>query len=167
MITNTFRAISVSLLVIFSAPALMANDVIKVRLMGSDLAADIARGAVHACREKGYQVSAAVLDRSGDILAAQRDTLASRHTLEIAERKAGTVVLSGVDSGQMLKNRGDIRPELNEMRGLIVMEGGLQIRAAGSLIGAIGVSGAPGGDIDAACAEAGLEAVRDRLDFAD
>jgi len=144
-----------------------ATDVIKVRLMGSDLAADIARATVKACRAKGYQVAAVVLDRAGDMIAAQRDTLARRHTLEIAERKAGLVVLSGVDSGQMRANRGDIRPELNEMRGLIVMEGGVQIRAQGSLIGAVGVSGAPGGDIDADCARAGLEAVQDRLDFAD
>ncbi len=148
-------------------PAQAEDDVIKVRLMGSDLAADIARASVHACRERGYQVSAVVLDRAGDIIALQRDTLARRHTLEIAERKAGVVVLAGVDSGQMRDNRGDIRPELNHMQGLIIMTGGVQIRAAGSLIGAVGVSGAPGGDIDADCAEAGIEAVSERLDFAE
>lgn len=144
-----------------------ADDVIKVRVMGSDLAAEIAKAAVHACREKGYQASAVVLDRGGDMMAAQRDTLASRFTLEIAERKAGAVILSGVDSGELRKNRGDIRPELNHIRGLIVMEGGLQIRAAGSLIGSVGVSGAPGGDIDAECARAALDTVQDKLDFAD
>jgi uncharacterized protein GlcG (DUF336 family) len=147
--------------------AYAATDVIKVRIMGSDLAADVTRGAVHACRAKGYQVSAVVLDRAGDVIAAQRDTLAARHTLEIAERKAGTVVLAGVDSVQMVQNRQDIRPELNQMQGIIIMGGGVQIRAAGSLIGAVGVSGAPGGDIDEECAKAGLEKVADRLDFAD
>ncbi|MEK9672363.1 MAG: heme-binding protein [Rhodospirillaceae bacterium] len=152
--------------ILVSLPA-GADDVIKVRLMGSDLAADIARATVKSCRAKGYQVAAVVLDRAGDIMAAQRDTLARRHTLEIAERKAGLVVLSGADSGEMRAQRGDIRAELNEMRGLIVMEGGIQIRAAGSLIGAVGVSGAPGGDIDAACARDGLAAVQDRLDFVD
>ena len=53
------------------------------------------------------------------------------------------------------------------MTGIIVMEGGIPIRAAGSLVGAVGVSGAPGGDIDADCANAGIEAVQDRIDFAD
>lgn len=144
-----------------------ADDVIKVRLMGSDLAADIARAAVHACREKGYQTSAVVLDRAGDTMAAQRDTLARRHRLEIAARKAGLSVMSASNSGDMRDNRADIRPELNHMEGLIVMEGALPIQAAGSFIGAVGVSGAPDGDIDEECAAAGIEAVQDRLDFAD
>lgn len=149
------------------AGAAQAEDVIKVRLMGSDLAADIARGAVHDCREKGYQVSAVVLDRAGDMMAVQRDTFARRHTIEIAARKAGLTIMSGVDSGTMQESRQDIARQLNHMEGVIVMNGAIAIRAAGSLIGAVGVSGAPGGDIDAACATAGIEAVQDRIDFAD
>ena len=120
-------------------PAQAEGEIIKVRIMSSDLAAT----------------------------TAQRDPLASRHTLEIAERKAGLVVMSGVDSGDMRKNRDDIRPELNQMQGIIVMDGGVQIRVAGSLVGAVGVSGAPGGDIDAECARGGIDKVRDILDFAD
>ncbi|RVU38261.1 heme-binding protein [Hwanghaeella grinnelliae] len=144
-----------------------AEDIIKVRLMGSDLAADIARGAVQSCREMGYQVAAVVLDRAGDTMASQRDTFARRHTLEIAARKAGLSIMSGVASVEMRDSREDIRAELNHMDGIIVMEGGIPIRAAGSLVGAVGVSGAPGGDIDANCANAGIEAVQDRIDFAD
>ena len=142
-------------------PAQAEGEIIKVRIMSSDLAATIAQGAVHTCREKGYQAAAVVLDRAGNMIAAQRDTL------EIAERKAGLVVMSGVDSGDMRKNRDDIRPELNQMQGIIVMDGGVQIRVAGSLVGAVGVSGAPGGDIDAECARGGIDKVRDILDFAD
>ncbi|MGB9129230.1 MAG: heme-binding protein [Thiobacillus sp.] len=52
------------------------------------------------------------------------------------------------------------------MNGLIVMDGALPIRAAGSLIGAVGVSGAPGGDKDRACAAAALKKVEERLEFA-
>jgi len=147
--------------------AAAAEDIIKVRLMGSDLAADIARGAVQTCREMGYQVAAVVLDRAGDTMASQRDTFARRHTLEIAARKAGLSIMSGVPSVEMRDGREDIRAELNHMTGIIVMEGGIPIRAAGSLVGAVGVSGAPGGDIDADCANAGIEAVQDRIDFAD
>jgi len=149
------------------APVAGAEDIIKVRLMGSDLAADIARAAVHSCRDMGYQVAAVVLDRAGDTMASQRDTFARRHTLEIAARKAGLSIMSGVASGEMRDGRDDIRAELNHMQGIIVMEGGIPIRAAGSLVGAVGVSGAPGGDIDANCANAGIAAVQDRLDFAD
>ena len=148
-------------------PALAAQpDMLPVRQISLELARDIAMTAVEACRRDGYNVSAVVLDRAGNVQAALRDTLATRHTLEIAERKAGMTVMSGIDSGEFRAARGDIRPELNHIAGLIVMDGALPIRAAGSLIGAVGVSGAPGGDKDAACAAAALKKVEERLEFA-
>ncbi len=143
-----------------------ATDMVPVRQIGLELARDIAMGAVEACRKDGYNVSAVVLDRAGNVQAALRDTLAARHTLEIAERKAGMTIMSGIGSGEFRAARGDIRPELNHMTGLIVMDGALPIRAAGALIGAVGISGAPGGDKDAACAAAALQKVEERLEFA-
>ncbi|HBU29402.1 MAG: hypothetical protein A2X71_00275 [Thiobacillus sp. GWE1_62_9] len=148
-------------------PALAAQpDVLPVKQIGLELARDIAMASVEACRKDGYNVSAVVLDRAGNVQAALRDTLAARHTLEIAERKAGMSIMSGSDSGEFRAARGDIRPELNHIKGLIVMDGALPIRAAGSLIGAVGVSGAPGGEKDAACAAAALKKVEERLEFA-
>jgi uncharacterized protein GlcG (DUF336 family) len=150
-----------------SLPALAAQpDMLPVRQISLELARDIAMASVEACRRDGYNVSAVVLDRAGNVQAALRDTLATRHTLEIAERKAGMTVMSGIDSGEFRAARGDIRPALNHIGGLIVMDGALPIRAAGSLIGAVGVSGAPGGDKDAACAAAALRQVEERLEFA-
>lgn len=143
-----------------------ATDMVPVKQIGLELARDIAMDAIEACRKDGYNVSAVVLDRAGNIQAALRDTLAARHTLEIAERKAGMTIMSGIGSGAFRAAREDIRPELNHMQGLIVMEGALPIQAAGSPIGAIGVSGAPGGDKDAACAAAALKKVEERLEFA-
>ncbi len=75
-------------------------------------------------------------------------------------------IMSGIPSSDFRKLRSDIRPELNHIRGLIVMEGGLPIRAAGALVGAIGVSGAPDGEKDEACATTALKAVEERLEFA-
>jgi len=141
-------------------------DVLPVKQISLELARDIAMDAVETCRKDGYTVSAVVLDRAGNVQVALRDTLAPRYTLEIAERKAGMSVMSGIDSGEFRAARSDIRPELNHIDGLIVMEGGLPIHAAGSLIGAVGVSGAPGGDKDAACAAAALKKVEERLEFA-
>jgi uncharacterized protein GlcG (DUF336 family) len=141
-------------------------DLLPVRQISLELARDIAMTAVEACRKDGYNVSAVVLDRAGNVQVALRDTLATRHTLEIAERKAGMSVMSGSDSGEFRAARDDIRVELNHIDGLIVMDGALPIRAAGSLIGAVGVSGAPGGDKDAACAAAALKSVEERLEFA-
>ncbi|OJW48070.1 MAG: hypothetical protein BGO60_07730 [Thiobacillus sp. 65-1059] len=150
-----------------SLPALAAQpDVLPVKQIGLELARDIAMASVEACRQDGYNVSAVVLDRAGNVQVALRDTLAARHTLEIAERKAGMTIMSGTESGEFRAARGDIRPELNHIDGLIVMDGALPIRAAGSLIGAVGISGAPGGDKDAACAAAALKKVEERLEFA-
>lgn len=148
-------------------PAMAAQpDVLPVRQIGLELARDIAMASIEACRQDGYNVSAVVIDRAGNLQVALRDSLAARHTLEIAERKAGMAVMSGVDSGEFRAARADIRPELNHINGLIVMDGALPIRAAGSLIGAIGVSGAPGGDKDRACAAAALRKLEERLEFA-
>ena len=149
-----------------SLPALAAPpDVLPVKQISLELARDIAMASVEACRKDGYNVSAVVLDRAGNVQAALRDTLAARHTLEIAERKAGMTIMSGSESGEFRAARGDIRPELNHINGLIVMDGALPIRAAGSLIGAVGISGAPGGEKDAACAAAALKKVEERLEF--
>jgi uncharacterized protein GlcG (DUF336 family) len=150
-----------------AAQGAAGGDFIDVRRMTMELAADIAREAVLACREEGFQVSAVVVDRSGVPQALLRDALASRFTLQIAEDKANAVILSGVSSAEFRRNREDIRPEMNQVEGILVLEGGLPIRAAGSLVGAVGVSGAPGGERDEACARAALERVVDRLEFAD
>jgi uncharacterized protein GlcG (DUF336 family) len=150
-----------------SLPALAAQpDILPVKQIGLELARDIAMASVEACRKDGYNVSAVVIDRAGNLQVAMRDSLAARHTLEIAERKAGMAVMSGSNSGEFRAARADIRPELNHINGLIVMDGALPIRAAGSLIGAVGVSGAPGGDKDRACAAAALQKVQERLEFA-
>jgi len=138
-----------------------------VRRMTMELAVDVARATIQSCRDAGYQASAAVVDRTGVVQVVMRDTLANRFTLRAAEDKANAVILSGVDSSEFRANRQDIRPEINEIDGVLMMDGGVAIVAAGSIIGAVGVSGAPGGDKDELCARAGLESVQERLDFAD
>ena len=143
-----------------------ASDVLSVKNIGMELARDIANKAVMVCRKQGYQVSAVVVDRNGNIRAVLRDDLATRFTLQIAEEKANATILSGIPSGEFMKNRGDIRPELNHMDDIIIMEGALSINAGGYRIGAIGVSGAPGGDKDEVCARKALEEFEDRLEFA-
>lgn len=144
----------------------MAADIIEEKNIGMDLARDIASETVLACRKEGYHVSAVVVDRHAIVRAALRDDLAARFTLEIAERKANMTVMAWSDSGAFRKARGDIRPDLNQIDGLIVMEGGVKIVAGGYNIGAVGVSGAPGGDKDAACARRALEKLAERIEFA-
>ncbi|MDM8547143.1 heme-binding protein [Candidatus Venteria ishoeyi] len=138
-----------------------------VKNIGMELARDIASETVLACRKMGYQVSAVVVDRNGIQRAALRDDLAAQFTLQIAEEKANAVVMSGMNSGAFRKNREDIRMDLNHINGIIIMQGGVAITAAGSRLGAVGVSGAPGGEKDEACAIQALEKFEERLEFAD
>lgn len=144
-----------------------AAEVVSTKSIGLEMANEIALQSVLACREKGYQVSAVVVDRQGLLRTAMRDDLAPRFTLQIAEDKANMSVMSGLPSGEFRKQRADIRPELNHIKGLIVMVGGVPIKSAGVLIGAVGVSGAPGGEKDEQCALAAMEKIQDRLDFLD
>ncbi len=143
-----------------------AADIVNDKSIGMELARDIANETINACRADGYHVSAVVVDRFGLMRAALRDDLASRFTLEIAERKANMTVMAWTDSGAFKAARSDIRQELNHIDGLIVMEGGIKIIAGGYNIGAVGVSGAPGGDKDAACAAKALDELADRIEFA-
>ena len=108
-----------------------------------------------------------VVDRSGNLRVAVSDDLAPRFTLEIAERKANTVIMSGINTGEFVKSRGDIQQELNHINGLIMMRGGVLIEAGGSKPGAVGVSGAPGGDRDEHCAVVAVKAMDERLQFAE
>ncbi len=153
--------------ILFTSSVLCAGDSLNVKTISMELAKDIAVESIKACRKNGYQVSAVVVDRNGLIQASLRDDLASRFTLQIAEEKANSVILSGQNSGTFRKNRGEIRQELNHMDGLIIMQGALPIEIAGSRIGAIGVSGAPGGEKDEACAQQALDVLSERLEFAE
>ena len=142
-----------------------ANDAYSIKNIGLDLASDLAAAAVNECRKQGYQVSAVVVDRNGLLRVALRDDLAPRFTLQISEEKANLAVMAGTSSGDFRKRRNDIRAEMNHLDDIIVMEGALEIIAGGARLGAIGVSGAPGGDIDQACAQKALDKYADRLDF--
>lgn len=144
-----------------------ASDVITQKNIGLSAANDIAKFSIEACQKDGYNVSAVVVDKHGNVRTIMRDDLAAKYTIEIAQRKANMVIMSGISSGKFKSARADIQQELNHIEGLIVMQGGLPIRVTGSLIGAIGVSGAPGGDKDEACAQVAIKKITERLEFAD
>ena len=144
-----------------------AADVLASRLMSMELARDIAVHAVEACREEGFQVSAVVVDRSGVVQAVLRDAYASRFNTEIATKKANAAVLGNVSTTEFLANRDDITAVMNHLDDVLVLKGAVPIRAAGTLLGAVGVSGARGGEADERCANRALEAVAERLEFAD
>lgn len=155
------------LLGILLSTELFASDVFTQKNIGLEAANEIATLSIKTCREKGYNVSAVVVDKHGNIRSAMRDDHAAKFTLEIAQRKANLTIMSGTSTGAFKEARADIRQELNHIEGLIVMQGGLPILSGGIIIGAVGVSGAPGGELDEACAAAALKKMVERLEFAD
>lgn len=147
--------------------SLPASDMVTVKRLSPDLALEMVKQAVEACRADGYQVTALVVGQDGAEVALMRDVHASRFTIQIARDKANAVILSGIASGAFRDNRRDIQQEMNHVEGVLVLQGGLPIEAAGYRLGAIGVSGAPGGEKDEACARKALEQAQERLEFSD
>ena len=165
VLLNKMNLVGLGLMVFLSSPVVLAEDVLEEKNIGMELARDLATESILACREQGFSVSAVVVDKHGNQRVALRDDFASRFTLQIAEEKANASVMSGLKSGDFRAKRGDIRPELNHVDGVLMMIGGVPIISGGARIGAIGVSGAPGGEKDEACVMKALEKFEDRLAF--
>ena len=146
-------------------PAMTVADealMVRVDRLTLDTALRIAQGAVEACREKGIQIGATVVDRDGTVQAALRDTLAPPITLPISKGKAVAAVNFSVATSE-LASRADT--PIGRVPGLVMSTGGIPVQAAGAMLGAVGVSGAPSGETDAECAQAGIDAVIDDLEL--
>ena len=144
-----------------------AEGLVPAKLLSLDMARTIAAASIEACRKDGYQVSVVVTDRSGEPLVVMRDVYSNQYFTQLAHGKTNAVIMANTTSAELRRNRADMVNELNLLDGVMVLAGGVPVQVAGSLVGAVGVSGAPGGDLDEACAQAGVDAVQEELDFAD
>jgi uncharacterized protein GlcG (DUF336 family) len=142
--------------------AALSQDLLTQKVIPMEIAQTIAQAAVLQCRANGYRVSATILDNGGALKAFVRDDGAGLGTIDISHKKAYTSLVFGRTSGEMAKAFGAMTPPPN-IEGVVLLAGGLPIKAGTETIGAIGVSGAPGGDKDEACATAGLAKVADKL----
>ena len=125
------------------------------------------KAALESCRGSGFQVAVAVVDRAGLVQVLLRDRFAGAHTIEVATNKAWTAA-SFRTSTSALAAETQAGKAMSGLRGLprfLAAGGGILIEGGGSSYGAIGVSGAPGGEADEACAQAGLKAISDAIDF--
>jgi uncharacterized protein GlcG (DUF336 family) len=155
---------------LFGSAAQAKEELKAVQSMSSvslDAARLAANTALLACQKKGALVAVAVVDRSGVPLVMLRDTLAGMHTPETATRKAWTAVSFKTSSGEMAKATAynQASSGIRGVPGVAMIAGGLVIQAAGSIIGGIGVSGAPNGELDDECAKAGISAIQDAIDL--
>lgn len=149
-----------------SFPAFAQETTVTYKSLSPELAQEAAKAALTDCRTRGYQVAVAVVDRFGTPQVMLRDRFAGAHTPPTATGKAWTAVSFKSSTNDL--NTATQTPAMHGLRHLpnvVIIGGGLMIEAGGSLLGGIGVSGAPGGDADEACAKAGIAAIKDKLDF--
>jgi uncharacterized protein GlcG (DUF336 family) len=149
----------------FSAHAQQA--VFETRSLTPETALTAAQAALESCRKAGYQVSVAVVDRSGLPQVLLRDRYATAHTVDIALDKAWTAASFKIPTAALAAETQAGKPMsgLRSHARVMAAAGGQVIEAAGSVLGAIAVSGAAGGDADDACARAGVKAIADALEF--
>jgi uncharacterized protein GlcG (DUF336 family) len=155
-------AASTILLAAAAAPA-GAQDLLTQKNISLAMAQAIANGAMDKCKEMGFRVSVAVVDREGLQIVMLRGDGAGLHTPEGADRKAYTARTYGAPSAQFLERMTkDPAAHASESYArVLALPGGLPIKAGNELVGAVGVSGSPGKDDD--CSQAGIDKVAAQL----
>jgi uncharacterized protein GlcG (DUF336 family) len=159
--------ISLAFALLASAPVRAQEALVTYKAMSPELALDLARATLGDCQKRGYQVAVAVVDRFGVTQVMLRDRFAGPHTPATAAGKAWTAVSFRTNTTELvaMTQAGTPQAGVRNLPGAVILGGGMTVQAGGSLVGAIGVSGAPGGDADDACAKAGIAAIQDKLDF--
>lgn len=156
-----------ALLVAPGAIALAQQATFQTKSLTPETALVAAKAAMEACRNAGYQVGVAVVDRAGLTQVFLRDRFAGPHTVDVATNKAWTAVSFRTSTLALATETQAGRP-MSGIRGVprfTAVGGGVLIEGGGSSYGAIGVSGAPGGEADEVCANAGVKAIADSIEF--
>ena len=135
---------------------------VSTKRMTLATATKIAQAAIDECTKQGIQIGVTVVDREGIVQVVMRDTIAAQITVPISKGKAYTAANFNAATSAL----GDrANGPVGRAPGIIMAAGGLPIQVGGSLLGAVGVSGAPSGETDEACAQAGVDAVSDDLEM--
>lgn len=157
-----------SALAVSGATAAAEGDqpvMIEVKRMSMETALTVAKTAIEACREQGVQVAVTVVDRGGHPQVVLRDVLAMDLALEVSYRKAYTA-MTFTSKTSSLVDRFTGPFSVGKLDNVLLSAGGVPIQASGETLGGVGVSGAPSGDIDESCADAGVAAVEMDLEMA-
>ena len=141
---------------------------ITSRALTPAIATEGVMAALDDCAKRGYQTAVALVGRDGNLLAFARHPLAGPHTIEVARGKAWTA--NTFRTATLSLQAGDNAAFMSTIPGALIIGGGVPINVGGHIYGAMGVSGAPRekqpGDVDHACAEAGIAAMAETLELA-
>jgi uncharacterized protein GlcG (DUF336 family) len=172
VMTMSRRCLLLSGALAFGAFAMVSSSraedaIITYKSLAPDAAFELAQAALQTCRTNGYQVAVVVMDRFGEPLVMLRDRFVGLPAPAIAANKAYTAISFRMPTADFAKavQSGQFGAGLTAMPRIVTLGGGILIEAGGSVLGAVGVAGAPGGDKDEECAKAGLDAIRDKLEF--
>jgi len=154
-------------LLALSGAGLAQEAVFLTKTLTPETALLAARAALESCRRQGYQVAVAVVDRAGLAQVVLRDRFAGAHTLDVAANKAWTAASFRTSTALVAIETQPGKPMsgLRSLPRFLAAGGGLVIEGGGSVFGAIGVSGGPNGETDEACAQAGIKAIADAIEF--
>lgn len=143
------------------------EGLVTYKALTPNLAVKLAQATLKSCQDAGYQVAVAVTDRFGTLQVLIRDRFAGPHTPETATRKAWTAVSFHTDTLELTELTAAGKPQagVRFVTNALMIGGGVRVEAGGSLVGAVGVSGAPGGVEDHKCAVQGIAAIEDDLAF--
>ena len=155
------------LLGLFFFQQVHAQATFTQRILTPETALKAALAAQKKCRDSGYQATVAVVDRMGVAQVLLRDRFAGPHTTDMATAKAWTAASFRTSTAELAEATQPGRPQsgIRNRPGVAAVGGGLIIEAGGSLLGGIGVSGAPGGKEDEMCAAAGIAAIREDIEL--
>jgi len=155
-------ALAASAAAVMAAPA--SADLLARKDLSMDAALTMATTAIATCNSQGYRVSATVVGRNGEVLVQLRGDNTGPHTMENSFKKAFTSRTFRIPSGEM-EDRLKKNPQMGAqyLTGFTTARGALPVQVGEDVIGAVGVSGAPGGEKDEACVKVGIEKVADQL----
>jgi uncharacterized protein GlcG (DUF336 family) len=162
MSVASYRLAAVGLACVLTSSA--SAQLLARKDLSAKTALTIAETAIATCTANGYKVSATIVGRNGEVLVQIRGDGTGPHTMENSFKKAFTARTFGIPSGEM-EDRLKQNPQMGAqyLTGFTTARGALPIKVGGDLIGAAGVSGAPGGEKDEACVKSGLDKVADDL----
>jgi uncharacterized protein GlcG (DUF336 family) len=140
----------------------LSQELVTQKAMSLDMAQAIAQGALDKCRSDGYHVSISVIDGSGVLKVFMRDDGSGLGSVDVSRRKAYTALLFKRTSAETAKIWALTSP-VPIIEGTVALGGGVPIKAGTDVIGAIGISGAPTGDIEEVCANVGIAKVSNKL----
>jgi len=150
--------------VLFAAQA-CAQGLLPAHRIPAELAAQAVAAAVAKCASQGYAETAVLVDVDGVRQAVLRGDRTGAHTLDSAYQKAYTAASFKNDTSALVERSKTVPGFANlfTLPNLLLFGGGVVIKLGDEVVGAIGAAGAPGADLDDACARAGLDKIKDQL----